>query len=51
MAPTHVLAVMGEIGVGKSKFVKLVTGNKNIDIGHSMESGEEEIVIICRQSC
>ena len=51
MAPTHVLAVMGETGVGKSTFVKLVTGNKNIAIGHSMESGKEEIAIIYRQSC
>ncbi|KAH8682881.1 hypothetical protein BGZ60DRAFT_368522, partial [Tricladium varicosporioides] len=37
----------GRNWVGKSTFVKLVTGNTNISIGHSMESGKKEIAIVC----
>lgn len=35
-----VIAVMGATGVGKSSFVRLVTGNTDIPIGHSLKSGK-----------
>ena len=35
-----VIAVMGMTGVGKSSFIKRVTGIKNIRIGLGLESGQ-----------
>jgi putative ribosome biogenesis GTPase RsgA len=34
-----VVAVMGLTGVGKSSFVKNVTGREDIKVGHSLDSG------------
>jgi len=34
-----VIAVMGMTGVGKSSFIKTVTGDENIVIGEGLESG------------
>jgi ABC-type proline/glycine betaine transport system ATPase subunit len=34
-----VVAVMGLTGVGKSTFIKTVTGRDDIPIGHSLSSG------------
>jgi AAA15 family ATPase/GTPase len=37
---TVVIAVMGPTGVGKSSFIKALTGAKDIVIGHGLTSGE-----------
>jgi putative ribosome biogenesis GTPase RsgA len=34
-----VIAVMGMTGVGKSSFIKAVSGRKDIVIGHKLSSG------------
>ena len=34
-----VIAVMGLTGVGKSSFIKNVTGREDIQIGHGLTSG------------
>ena len=34
-----VIAVMGIPGVGKSTFIKNITGNDNLVVGHSLFSG------------
>lgn len=33
-----VVAIMGSTGAGKSTFVKRVTGSKQVQVGHSLES-------------
>ncbi|KAN0115440.1 P-loop containing nucleoside triphosphate hydrolase protein [Hyaloscypha variabilis] len=43
MAPSYILAVMGVTGAGKSSFIKLVTGDSSIKIGHSQESETKSI--------
>src|SRR4051812_4080993 len=34
------IAVMGCTGAGKSSFIRLVTGARNVDVGHSLSSSE-----------
>lgn len=34
-----IVAVMGVTGVGKSTFIKTVTGNEDVVVGHSLASG------------
>lgn len=34
------IAVMGVTGAGKSSFVKLITGNPNVRVGHSLHAGK-----------
>ncbi|KAF1993560.1 P-loop containing nucleoside triphosphate hydrolase protein [Amniculicola lignicola CBS 123094] len=43
MATPKVIAVMGVTGVGKSSFIKLVTGDDNIQVGDSLESETAEV--------
>ncbi|OAL42937.1 hypothetical protein IQ07DRAFT_553401 [Pyrenochaeta sp. DS3sAY3a] len=43
MLPTHVVAVMGVTGAGKSSFIKLVTRDERIKIGHGLESETSEV--------
>lgn len=38
MTDDNVIAVMGVTGAGKSSFVKLITGDSAIKIGHGMEA-------------
>ncbi len=45
MAPSYIIAVMGVTGAGKSSFIKLVTGDASVKIGHSQESGTEHSVV------
>jgi putative ribosome biogenesis GTPase RsgA len=43
LPPRHknvVIAVIGPTGVGKSSFIKTLTGNEDIVIGHGLTSGE-----------
>ena len=39
MGGNVVIAVMGVTGVGKSTFIKNITGRKDIVIGHGLVSG------------
>jgi putative ribosome biogenesis GTPase RsgA len=39
MAQERVVAVMGVTGVGKSSFIKLVTGDESIRVGQNLVSG------------
>lgn len=41
---SSVLAVMGVTGAGKSSFIKLVTGDDSVKVGHSQISGEETML-------
>jgi 50S ribosomal subunit-associated GTPase HflX len=34
-----VVAIMGLTGAGKSSFIQTVTGNRNVRIGHELNSG------------
>lgn len=36
----RVVAVMGPTGAGKSTFVHAVTGDKSIQVGHGLASGQ-----------
>jgi putative ribosome biogenesis GTPase RsgA len=38
-----VIAVMGLTGVGKSTFIKNITGREDIKVGHTLESGRRTI--------
>jgi ABC-type transport system involved in cytochrome bd biosynthesis fused ATPase/permease subunit len=40
MEPPILVAVMGLTGAGKSSFVQLVTGDKDIQIGHGLKSSK-----------
>jgi ribosome biogenesis GTPase A len=39
--PDVVIAVMGVTGAGKSSFIATVTGRKDIQVGHDLNSGRE----------
>lgn len=41
--PDAMIAIMGSTGTGKSSLVRLITGDQNIKIGHSVESETSEI--------
>lgn len=38
--PEFVIAVMGPTGVGKSSFIRLVTGRDDVTVGDRLVSGE-----------
>lgn len=35
-----VIAVMGVTGAGKSTFIRTVTGQNDVEVGHNLESGK-----------
>jgi ABC-type hemin transport system ATPase subunit len=45
MDSTNVLAVMGITGAGKSTFIKLVTGDSTVKIGHGQTAGKHDAVV------
>ena len=44
MAASNVLAVMGITGAGKSSFIKLVTRDPTVKIGHDQTAGEGDFM-------
>jgi predicted GTPase len=43
------IAVMGVTGAGKSSLIRTITGNKDVVVGHTLESGKEPIE--CNRLC
>ena len=37
-----VIAIMGVTGAGKSSFVRAVTGDKSIEVGDALQSGQSQ---------
>ena len=46
-ASEKIIVVMGATGTGKSSFVRLVTGDPNVKVGHSLVSGDAMDSLLC----
>ena len=44
-----VVAVMGVTGSGKSSFIKTLTGREDIQVGHTLKSGEVSYILTHRR--